>query len=58
MISALEGIHRYVEAAQVQYATQDALATMKISGSTGGIMNLFATHPPIEERIAALRRLG
>lgn len=58
MISALEGIHRYVEAAQVQYATQDALATMKISGSTGGIMNLFATHPPVEERIAALRRLG
>ena len=54
MISALEGIQRYVEAAQTEYAAQDALATMKISGGTGGWMNLFATHPPIEERIAAL----
>jgi len=42
----------------VQYSTQDALATMKISGNTGGVMRLFATHPPIEERIAALRRLA
>jgi len=58
MISALEGIQRYVEAAQTEYAAQDALATMKISGGTGGWMNLFATHPPIEERIAALRRLA
>jgi heat shock protein HtpX len=58
MISALEGIQRYVEAAQMEYASQDALATMKISGGTGGWMNLFATHPPIEERIAALRRLA
>ena len=58
MISALQSIQRYVEAAQVEYSTQDALATMKISGGTGGWMNLFATHPPIEERIAALRRLA
>ncbi|MBI3809723.1 MAG: protease HtpX [Nitrospirae bacterium] len=58
MISALESIQRYVEAAQVEYSTQDALATMKISGNTGGIMSLFATHPPIEERIAALKRLA
>ena len=58
MISALESIQRYVEAAQAEYSTQDALATMKISGGTGGWMNLFATHPPIEERIAALRRLA
>jgi heat shock protein HtpX len=58
MISALEGIQRYVEAAQLEPATQDALATMKISGNTGGWLHLFATHPPIEERIAALRRLG
>lgn len=58
MISALESIHRYVEAAQMEYATQDALATMKISGGTGGWMNMFATHPPIEERIAALKRLA
>jgi heat shock protein HtpX len=58
MISALEGIQRYVETAQMEPATQDALATMKISGNTGGWLRLFATHPPIEERITALRRLG
>lgn len=58
MIAALESIQRYVEAAHLHYPTQDALATMKISGNTGGMMRLFATHPPIEERIAALRRLA
>jgi len=58
MISAFEGIQRFVEAAHVEYSSQDALATMKISGNTGGFLRLFATHPPIEERIAALKRLA
>jgi len=58
MISALQAIDRWVNRAQVEYTNQDALATMKISGKTGGFMHLFATHPPIEERIAALRRLS
>jgi heat shock protein HtpX len=57
MIGALRAIDRWVQRAQVDYSTQDALATMKISGRTGGIMSLFATHPPIEVRIAALQRL-
>jgi len=35
----------------------DALATLKIHGQTAGISRLFATHPPTEARIAALRRL-
>jgi len=55
MISALETIDRFVQQAQVQYSTQDALATMKISGNSHGWFQLFATHPPVEERIAALR---
>lgn len=55
MIAALEGIDRFVKAARVQHSTQDALATMKISGNTQGWLHLFATHPPIEARIAALR---
>jgi len=55
MISALQGIDRFVKGARIQYSTQDALATMKISGNTRGWMHLFATHPPIEARIAALR---
>ncbi len=33
----------------------DSLATLKISGKSKGISRLFMTHPPLEERIAALR---
>jgi heat shock protein HtpX len=57
MIGALRAIDRWVTRAQFQYSSQDALATMKISGKTGGFMSLFSTHPPIEARIAALERL-
>lgn len=31
------------------------LAVMKISGKSSGMMRLFMTHPPLEERIEALR---
>jgi len=58
MISALQGIDRFVTSARIQYSTQDALATMKISGNSRGWLHLFATHPPIEARIAALRRMA
>jgi len=57
MISALRAIDRWVTRSQVEYSAQDALATMKISGNSSGFMHLFATHPPIEERIAALEQL-
>ena len=57
MIGALRGIDRWVNRAQFEYSGQDALATMKISGNSSGFMHLFATHPPIEERIAALEQL-
>jgi heat shock protein HtpX len=57
MISALESINRWVTRAQPEYGTQDPLATFKISGKTSGLMHLFATHPPMEERIAALQQL-
>ena len=57
MISALQSIDRWVKQAQIEYSTQDALATMKISGKSSGFLHLFATHPPIEERVAALQRL-
>ena len=33
----------------------DNLATFKISGKSSGISRLFMTHPPLEERIAALQ---
>lgn len=57
MISALEGIDRWVQRAQFEYSSEDALATMKISGQSRSFMQLFATHPPIEDRVAALRNL-
>jgi len=37
--------------------SEDALATLKIHGDSGGFAHLFATHPPIEARIAALKNL-
>jgi heat shock protein HtpX len=55
MIGALQGIDRWVNHTQFEYSNQDALATMKISGTSA--RNLFATHPPIEDRIAALQAL-
>ncbi|MBX9659509.1 MAG: protease HtpX [Nitrospiraceae bacterium] len=57
MIGALRGIDRWVSRTQFQPSGQDALATMKISGNTSGFMHLLATHPPIEERVAALEQL-
>jgi heat shock protein HtpX len=54
MIGALRGIDRWINRAQYEYAPQDPLATMKIAGGVG---HLFATHPPIEVRIAALEKL-
>jgi len=57
MISALQALDRWINRAKVEYSTQDALATMKISGKSSGFLQLFATHPPIEERVAALRKL-
>ncbi|MEJ2231014.1 MAG: protease HtpX [Nitrospirales bacterium] len=57
MISALQGIDRWVQRAQFEYSSQDALATMKISGKSHSFMQIFATHPPIGDRVAALRQL-
>lgn len=57
MISALQAIDRWVNRAEYQYQTEDALATMKISGQTRSFMQIFSTHPPIEDRVAALQKL-
>jgi heat shock protein HtpX len=57
MISALRAIDRWVARTQVAPSSAaDPLATFKIAGQSGGVMRLFASHPPIEERIAALQR--
>lgn len=58
MIAALRAIDQWVNKAQFEHSAQDALATMKISGKSSGFLHMFATHPPIEERVAALQRLA
>ncbi len=57
MISALQAIDRWVNRVEYQYSSEDALATMKISGSSKSFMQMFSTHPPIEARVEALRHL-
>jgi heat shock protein HtpX len=57
MISALEGLRRTVELAEVD--GQQALQTLKISSARhGGFRALFQSHPPLEERIERLRRVA
>jgi len=58
MIRALAKIDQMARALpQAEEAEPDALATLKIHGRPNGLMRLFMSHPPIEERIAALRAL-
>jgi heat shock protein HtpX len=53
MISALEGLKRNLD--YVDLTGKQAVAAFKISGKPGGAMALFATHPPLDERIARLK---
>ncbi|MDQ7004510.1 MAG: protease HtpX [Ghiorsea sp.] len=58
MISALQKIDALSRQSvewEHRESREDALATMKIYGAHGGMKGLFATHPTIEDRIAALR---
>ncbi|MDA8131892.1 MAG: protease HtpX, partial [Elusimicrobia bacterium] len=51
MIDALEGLRRNIEYADL--TRRQSLATLKISG--GRRFSLFATHPPLEDRIERLK---
>lgn len=53
MIQALESLKKTFES--VDSRAQPAIAAFKISGRPGGIMKLFSTHPPLEERIKRLK---
>ena len=53
MIRALKKLQGDVEIAQ--QVAQPAVQTLRIS-SPGGVSRLFMSHPPLEERIAALQR--
>jgi len=55
MISALEALQRASGAAE---PLPDQLAAFGIAGGIGsGIKKLFMSHPPLEERIAALKAM-
>ncbi len=53
MIAALESLRTMVD--QPEDERGAALASLKISSKKGGFLSLFATHPPLEERILALK---
>ena len=52
MINALKRI----QAAHEPEHTPEKVAAFGISGKRGGIMRLFMTHPPLEERIERLQQ--
>jgi len=55
MLSALKTLKSIHEAgADLAGPQQPAIQALKISGHSGGFMALFASHPPLEERIARL----
>jgi len=59
MISALEALQRFYEKnleAQPSTGNDAAFQSFKISGKQSGFLRLFATHPPLEERIERLKR--
>jgi heat shock protein HtpX len=53
MVSALEALRRTYEG--VDPTAQPAIQALKISTRPRGVYQLFATHPPLEERIARLQ---
>jgi heat shock protein HtpX len=57
MIAALEALRaRYgQDRSQSQVEEQPALASLKISGKSGGLLQLFSTHPDLSDRIARLK---
>jgi heat shock protein HtpX len=58
MIGALRALQRLQdpEAIQVESQQHPAFQALKISGPGGGFARLFASHPPLEERIARLEQ--
>ena len=53
MIGALQGLQATVALVEAEHHA--SVATLKISGKRGGLAMLFATHPPLEERIRRLQ---
>lgn len=59
MVAALKALQAHYEEnaqAAAHEQNQKAVATLKISGSSEGFLHLFATHPPLRERIENLEK--
>jgi heat shock protein HtpX len=58
MINALRALQRLHDPAVLQAEAREhpSFQALKISGSAGGLAHLFASHPPLEERIARLEQ--
>lgn len=54
MINALSALQRTIKIQDPAH-DQPAVQSFKISGRPGGFLSLFASHPPLDERIEALR---
>ena len=58
MVGALRALQRIYDPRMAAEGGSSGFQSFKISGQSGGIMALFSTHPPLEERIAHLESLG
>ena len=58
MINALRALRRLhdPEVAAAEASRAQAFQSLKISGQSSGLLALFATHPPLEQRIARLEQ--
>jgi heat shock protein HtpX len=56
MIAALRGLQRAYENPALEEGVPASVAAFRISNRPKGILSLFSTHPPLEERIARLEQ--
>jgi heat shock protein HtpX len=58
MVAALQGLQSTLALAKETSGQHESIAALKISGKTGGLAALFATHPPLEVRIKRLQTMS
>lgn len=56
MIQALEALKRLYNRVDSGHQGNEAFQSFKISGKTSVFLSLFASHPPLEDRIARLKK--